>query len=201
LQRSKSGHNYLLTIVCVDSKFIHAYPLRTLTAKEIADKLVSFFCLFGLPETIRSNQMTSFTSELWTQVRQRLGINAEFSAPYHYQSHGLIERTNRSIEDVLRKYLQLHGERWEEMLPYILFAPREVPHSGSKISANELVFGRKLRNLLHVAREMRVGADPLQEKLKMSTISYLQALQQRLRTTMQVAQDNMLKSQSQMKQQ
>ena len=75
------------------------------------------------------------------------------------------------------------------MLPYILFALREVPHSGSQISANELVFGRKVRNLLHVAREMWMGA-----------ISYLQALQQRLQTTMQVARDNLLKSQAQMKQ-
>jgi len=52
--------------------------------------------------------MTSFTSELWTQVRQRLGINAGFSAQYHYQSHGLIERTNRSIEDVHQKYLNIY---------------------------------------------------------------------------------------------
>jgi len=134
--------------------------------------------------------MRSLSAELWTKVTGKLGITARFSTPWHFASHGLIERTNRSIEDVLRKYIILHGEQWHLMLPYILSALRDVPHSGNKFSANELVFGHRLRNMLQIARETYIGQDPLKENLKISTIEYLRNLQQRLETTMKVANEN-----------
>lgn len=194
LPRSRSGHKYLLTIICSATKWIHGIPLRNLRADTLANKLVEFFCTFGLPKIIKCDNMAGFKAELWTQVRNKLGITAQYSTPWHFQSHGLIERANRTIEDILRKYINLHSEEWDVMLPYILFAIRNVAHSGSKISANELVFGHKLRNLLEVARETWIGEDTVKKQLKTTTIDYLQNLQRRLETAMQVANDNALKA-------
>jgi len=97
LPRSKSGYKYLLTIACVNSKWIEGVPLRNLRSKTI-----SFFCTFGFPRLITSDNMSSFKRDLWTQVRAKLGIDARFSAPWHFMSHGLVERANRSIEDILK---------------------------------------------------------------------------------------------------
>jgi len=68
-------NRYLLCIICNVSKFIHAIPLRNLKAKTICDKRVEFFCFVGLPNVLRSDQMSSFRSELMTAVCEKFGID------------------------------------------------------------------------------------------------------------------------------
>ncbi|XP_026112910.1 uncharacterized protein LOC113091546 isoform X1 [Carassius auratus] len=50
--RSKSGYKYLLTIMCVTTRFPEAVPLRSITARAITKALIKFFSVFGLPRVI-----------------------------------------------------------------------------------------------------------------------------------------------------
>ena len=94
-----------LSALIRDRRWIECVQLRNLRSETIADGLISFFCTFGFPRLITSDNMSSFKSDLWTLVRAKLGIDARFSAPWHFMSHGLVERANRSIEDILKKYI------------------------------------------------------------------------------------------------
>jgi len=92
-------------------------------------------------------------SQLMTKLRERVGVHANFSAPFHFQSHGGIERANLTLETMLRKFMIDNPKNWDALVPFLLFALRKTAHCGTKFSPNELVFCRKLRGLLEVARE------------------------------------------------
>ncbi len=51
LARTKSGRQYLLTIVC-NYSVSEAFPLRCITAKAVTKVLTNFFTTFGLPKIV-----------------------------------------------------------------------------------------------------------------------------------------------------
>ena len=56
LPKIKSGHEYLLTIMCASTRFPEAIPLRNITTKNIVKALVKFFTFVGLPKSVQSDQ-------------------------------------------------------------------------------------------------------------------------------------------------
>jgi len=85
------------------------------------------------------------------------------------------------------------------MIHYLTFTLREVPHSGTGFSAHELVFGRKLRGLLEIARESWTSGNRAQEHLKVPTVKYLEKLQFDIQAARNAAHHNMGEAQEQMK--
>ncbi len=53
--RSKSGYKYLLTIICLASKYPEALPLKSITADEVVEGLVELFCRHGVPRQLLSD--------------------------------------------------------------------------------------------------------------------------------------------------
>jgi len=177
LPTTSRKNKFLLTILCSATKWLHAVPLTNLRATTIADKLIDFFSFAGIPKVIRSDNMGAFRSEIFSALRERLGIEARFSTPYHFQSHGGIERGNRTLGDILRKFLESYPKTWDQLLPYILFALREVKNETTNYSPAELVFGRRIRGLLAIARDCWTNGDPMEKKLKMPSHIYGEAEQ------------------------
>ena len=49
LPKTKSGNQFLVTIMCVSTRFPEAVPLRRITASSVTKALTKFFTTFGLP--------------------------------------------------------------------------------------------------------------------------------------------------------
>ena len=49
LPKTKSGYQYLLTVMCASTRFPEAIPLRNISAKTIVKALIKIFTLVGLP--------------------------------------------------------------------------------------------------------------------------------------------------------
>ena len=198
---TKRKNRYILSIICNVTKFLHLIPLTNIKAETIANKLIEYFAFTGLPQIIRSDNMPAFRSEILEAMRRKLGIEARFSAPFHFMSHGAIERVQATVENVLRKLLMEH-KQWDEQLPYVLFALREIPHSTTGLSPAELVFGHKFRGLLHVARDIWTRHDdPMMKCKNMSTVRYIEQLRQRIDSALKVASDNSRTARERMKSQ
>ena len=52
LPRTKSGNEYLLTIMCTSTRFPEAIPLRNIKTKSIVKALIKFFTFVGLPKSV-----------------------------------------------------------------------------------------------------------------------------------------------------
>ena len=74
LPKTRSGNQYLLTIMCASTKFPEAIPLRNIKAKTIDKALTKIFSLVGLPSSIQSDQSSNFMSGVFQQVMYELGI-------------------------------------------------------------------------------------------------------------------------------
>ena len=55
LPRTKSGNEYLLTIMCTSTRFPEAIPLRNIKTKSIVKALIKFFTFVGLPKSVQSD--------------------------------------------------------------------------------------------------------------------------------------------------
>ena len=197
--KTAKGNRYLITLICDASKWVHAIPVSNLRAQTVADKLVEYFSFVGIPQILRCDNFSSFHSEILDALRAKLGIEAKFSSPYHPQSHGNVERLNRSITHMLRKFISETGKNWDTLIPYLLFALRELPNESTLVSPSELIFGKKMRGLMSVARDNWTDGDRLERKLNISTVKYIEELNSRIETAIRTARANVNVAQDKMK--
>lgn len=54
---------------------------------------------------------------------------------YHPQTDGLTERFNHTLRQMLRKFVGGSGTDWNQWLPYLLFAYKEMPQSSAGFSS------------------------------------------------------------------
>ena len=98
LPKTKSGHEYFLTIMCASTRFPEAIPLRNIKTKNIVKALVRFFTFVGLAKPVQSDQGSNFMSGIFQQVMHELGITQFKSSPYHPESQGALERFSSDTE-------------------------------------------------------------------------------------------------------
>jgi len=195
LAMTAKRNKYLLTIICNSTWWLHEIPLTNCKTENIADQLLQYFCQVGFLDTIRSDNANQFRSEILAAVRDRLGIKARFSAPCHPESHGRIERANRTLLEMLKKFIHDHPSRWDQKLPYLLFALREIPSASSKFSPYELLYGRKARGLLSHKREDWTGRTDQPDQLGLPAAKYVEQLGERIANALKAAGRNVKETQ------
>lgn len=195
LPRSKSGHQYILTIMCAATRFPEAIPLHTLKAKTVVKELVKFLSTFGLPRVIQTDQGTNFTSKLFAQVAKELGVSHVLSSAYHPQSQGAVERFHQTLKSMLRAYCLESGKEWVEGLPLLMFAVREAKQESTGFSPAELVFGHTVRGPLKLLQEQLLSAN----QSPVSVLDYVSRFREKLHQARDVAQSHLLTAQAKMK--
>uniref|UniRef100_A0A8C5CMY1 Gypsy retrotransposon integrase-like protein 1 n=1 Tax=Gadus morhua TaxID=8049 RepID=A0A8C5CMY1_GADMO len=194
LPRSKSGAVYLLTVMCQTTRYPAAYPLRTITARSVVRALTQFIAIFGIPKVIQTDRGSNFTSHLFSQVLKQLGVKHNKASAYHAQSQGALERFHQSLKSLLRTYcVKLDGD-WEEGLPWLLLAAREVSQESTGFSPNDLVFGHNVRGPLDLLCEQWKDAAPPE-----NVLDYVNGFRHRLYAAGVLAKKNLGTAQSKMK--
>ena len=74
------------------------------------------FTRFGVPREIVIDQGSQFTSKLMKELTIEYSIHHCKSSPYHPQANGQVESTNKVLEVILSKTIQLHHKDWENRL-------------------------------------------------------------------------------------
>lgn len=194
LPKSKSGNRFLLTIMCASTRFPEAMPLRNITAQVIIKALVKFFTKFGLPKTIQSDQGTNFMSGIFQQVMHELGIKQVKSSAYHPESQGALERFHQTLKTMIKTYCLDNGKDWDEGVPLLLFAVREVVQESLGFSPFELVFGHEVRGPLKMLKEHW-----LEEDTKYHLLDYVSSFKERLLKACSMAKENLAATQKKMK--
>lgn len=101
------------------SEWTEAYETEHSTSQVTIDKLRIAFNLYGLCQTIVSdNAGSNFTSEEFREILRSNGIKHIRVAPYHAASNGVAERAVQLIKDGLRK--QKHGNIQQKLIRVLL---------------------------------------------------------------------------------
>lgn len=153
LNKSARGHEYILVILDYATRYPEAIPLRNMASKTIAKELVHVFTRVGIPKEILTDQGAPFVSKLMKDLCGLLRIKPIRTSVYHPQTDGLVERFNQTLKAMLRKVISQDGKEWDLLLPYLMFAVREVPQSSTGFSPFELLYGRQPRGILDIAKE------------------------------------------------
>ncbi len=196
LPKSKSGNQYLLTIMCTATRFPEAIPLRKITAPVISSALVKFFSMFGLPKIVQSDQGTNFLSKIFTQVLKTLNISHRISSAYHPESQGSLERFHQTMKAMLRRYCMDTGKDWDEGIPLVLFAAREAVQDSLGFSPADLVFGHTVRGPLKMLKENILDHE---SSVKTTVLDYVSKFRDRLHKACTMARDSLLHAQVTMK--
>ena len=145
LPRSRAGSKYILVICDYATRYPEAIPLRSIDAVSVAEELVKVMARVGVPEEILTDQGSNFTSQLLAEVYRLLKIQPIRTTPYHPQTDGLIELFNQTLKDMLRRVVSTDGKDWDKLIPYLLFAYREVPQASTGFAPFELLYGRQIQ--------------------------------------------------------
>ena len=195
LPKTKSGNQYMLTIMCTSTRFPEAIPLRNIKAKTIVKALVKFFTLFGLPKSVQSDQGSNFMSGLFQQVMDQLGIKQYRSSAYHPESQGALERFHQTFKNMIRTYCFDTEKHWDEGIHFLLFAVRESIQESLGFSPFELVFGHTVRGPLKLLKE-KFLSDEIE---CLNLLEYVSEFRTRLSRACELARENLESAQKSMK--
>ena len=195
LPRTKSGNEYLLTIMCTSTRFPQAIPLRNIKTKSIVKALIKFFTFVGLPKSVQSDQGSNFMSGIFQQVMRELGIKQYRSSAYHPESQGALERFHQTLKNMIRSYCFDTEKDWDEGIHLLLFAVRESVQESLGFSPFELVFGHSVRGSLKHLKEKFLSND----ETPLNLLQYVSDFRNRLSRACKVARSNLKTSQGKMK--
>lgn len=129
--KSSRGNKYLLNVTCAFTKWVECLPARNDTAETTAILLINHvFSRWGLPLSVDSDRGTHFTATVMTELWKMLGVQARLHISFHPRASGQVERSNRHIVGMLRKYISANGKDWDVKLPLVLMAIRSTPQVG-----------------------------------------------------------------------
>jgi len=138
-----SGNDAIIVFVDKFSKMVHyAATTTTCTAVDVAriffDTVVK---LHGVPTHIISDRDPRFTSKFWKQLWNLLGTQLKMSTSHHPQTDGQTERSNRTLEDILRHYVSKQQDDWDQHLTAAEIAVNSSVHASTGFTPFYLNYG------------------------------------------------------------
>ena len=97
--------------------------------------------LHGLPRQIISDRGSQFSSQVFKEFCQRLGIRATMSTAYHPETDGQTERVNQSLETYLRIFSEYRPDDWARLLSSAEFAYNNAAHESTGLSPFYIEYG------------------------------------------------------------
>ena len=135
------NHEYLI-IADYFSKYPIIKKLHELSSQAIANFTSEIFSMFGVPNTVISDNGPQFVGKAYQSLIQSYGICHITSSPVHPKSHGFIERMIRTVKSLFRKSPQSTNQA--------LLNFRTTPSGSEMPSPAELLFNRKIQSNLPI---------------------------------------------------
>lgn len=143
-----SSNKSLDVLVVTDhfTKLAHAFLCPNQSAKSVAHQLWNnYFCVYGMPRRIHSDQGANFESALIAELLSVAGVQKSHTTPYHPMGNGSCERMNRTLGNMIRALPTRAKHRWPQALKSLTFAYNCTIHETTGFAPFLLMFGRTPR--------------------------------------------------------
>jgi hypothetical protein len=142
LPLTENGMKYILT--CQDnlSKYFIAIPLQNQTTEEVVDAFVKNILIYGIPTEIVTDQGANFMGDIFKRICKLFKIEKICTTAYHPESNGALERTHKTLANYLRCFCDTKVNNWDQWLPFACFTYNTTPHTITKYTPYEILFGR-----------------------------------------------------------
>ena len=122
-------HRFVLVLIYYTTRYPETVALCTISAKSVAQVLFQVISWAGIPKEILTDQGTSFMSPTLRELYGLLGIKSILTSVYHLQTNGLVDRLNKTLKSMIRKFVHKDGLNWDRWLDPLLFAVGKVPQA------------------------------------------------------------------------
>lgn len=139
----RSSNNNRWVIVCVDhlTRYAETAAIPTATAIDVSSFLLSTVILrHGPPRIIVSDRGRQFVADVVEELLRLCDCRFRHATPYHPQTNGLVERTNRTLTNMISMYVNSRHKNWDDILSFITYAYNTARHEATAYSPFYLLY-------------------------------------------------------------
>ena len=140
---NESGYQFIIVLIDNFSRFVTLIPVKSTTALEAAQAILTWLGNFGIPSQIISDNGTQFANETVAQLLDILGVEHVRIHPYSHQENSIVERANKEVNRHLRAIV-FHRKiksQWYKFLPLVQRIMNAQVHKSLGVSPAQIVFG------------------------------------------------------------
>ena len=146
LKTSEHGNKMILCITDAFTKYAEVVAIPDKTAETVANELmIQWFCRFGTPIQIHSDNGKEFVNNLSKELFRLLGIKHTTTTPAHPQCNAQVEVFNKTVAKYLASFVDNSTLDWEQYIPALMFSYNTSYHSTTHTTPYELLYGMKPR--------------------------------------------------------
>lgn len=140
---SSLNNEYILVAVDYVSKWVEAIASPKADSKTVIKFLKrNIFTRFGTPRVLISDGGSHFCNSQLAKALQHYGVNHKVASPYHPQTNGQAEVSNREIKRILEKTVSSSRKDWSLKLDEALWAYRTAFKAPTGFTPFQLVYGK-----------------------------------------------------------
>ena len=192
-----NGNEFFLIMRDMNTGYVEIAPLPDIKSITICKTIYNYWISrHGEFKQLLSDNGTQLTSQLTHTFSKQFNIKQKFTTPYHPQCDGGSERM---VQEIKRGIKLLHYDykqqcnRWDEYLPLIRAKINNTIQRSTKLTPNELVYGRKINHTLDYKLDLddinnMNNSDKIKDEI--DWYQYMQSIINRIETNTKKANKN-----------
>ncbi|GJV98285.1 reverse transcriptase domain-containing protein [Tanacetum coccineum] len=139
---SSQNNKYILVAIDYVSIWVEVEALSTNDARVVVKFLRKLFSRFGVPKALISDRGTHFCNSLLEKTLKKYEVTHRLETPYHLQTNGQTENTNRAIKRILERTVNGNRKEWADKLDDALWAFRTAYKAPIRSTPFRIVYGK-----------------------------------------------------------